>query len=234
MAMALGSQTQRYSLIAFAALCAAAQPVYVDAVEKRLGRDRPGRLLFEAESVTFMPARGEARRWTWPQVQRLELTAEGEVFLTLYRDVWWQAERDQRLHFSSSNLKQNTALAALLKARIGDRFIPRLALPQGGELWRAPAKLLRGWGGPEGEFVLNAEGWQFLSPEPGHSFSIDDRLTANISSFEPLLLSISVRGGRRQYELQLKEPLPPGVYDAWWQRLNRPRGLDLIPVGRLP
>lgn len=234
--MALRSQTKQFSLIVFLAAFAAAQPVEVAAAEKRLTRDRPGKLRFSDQAVTFSPSKGEVRQWTWPQVQRLELTAEGEVFLTLYRDVWWQAERDQRLHFVSKALTRNTALAAALKAQLGDRFIPRLALPQGAELWRAPAKLLHGWGGPEGSLVLNSEGWQFLSPEPGHSFSIEDRLTANISSSEPLRLSISARGGRQQYEFQLKEPLPPAVFDAWWQRLNRPRGLELISTtsGGLP
>jgi hypothetical protein len=202
------------------------------ATEKRLARDRPGRLRFSDAAVSFAPAKGEVRQWTYAQIQRLELTAEGEVFLTLYRDVWWQAERDQRLHFVSAELQRNTALAAALKAQLGDRFIPRLALAQGPELWRAPAKLLHGWGGPEGELVLNAEGWQFLSPESGHSFAIEDRLTANISTSEPLRLSISARGGKDQYEFQLKAPLPPGVYDAWWRRLNRPRGLDLISVSK--
>lgn len=228
--MAFRGQTQRYCLILILAAAAWAQPVEVNATEKRLAKDRPGKLLFSAEAVTFSPMKGEIRRWTWLQIQRLELTAEGEVLLALYRDVWWQAERDQRIRFTSKELKNAVSLAAALKGQLGDRFIPRLAVPQGVELWRAPAKLLHGWGGPEGEFVLNADGWQFISPESGHTFSVEDRLTANISSSEPLRLSVAARGGAEQYEFQLKTPLPPDVYDAWWHRLNRPRGLDLIPV----
>lgn len=232
--MAFGSQTQRCGLILLAAALAAAQPVDVGAIEKRLGKDRPGRLHFRAEGLSFSPVKGKTRQWTFAQIQRLELTAEGEVFLTLYRDVWWKAERDERLHFLTKGLADPAALSAALRSQLGERFVPRLPLAQGAEVWRAGAKLLRGWGGPEGDFVLNTDGWQFISPERGQSINVEDRLTANVSSSGDLQLSVATHGGQYEYEFQLKSPLPRDVYDAWWHRLNRPRGLDLIELKKEP
>lgn len=228
--MAFGNQTKRFCLILFVSAAACGQPFEMAATEKRLARNRPGILRLEGGAVTFAPAKGGKRRWTWDQIQRLEMTAEGDLHLVLYRDVWWQAERDQRLRFFSAGLKQQTGISAFLREKLGDRFLPRLAMPQGAELWRAPAKLLRGWGGPEGDLVLNEQGWQFLSPEPGQTLSIEDRLTANISSADPLELTADVRGAAGLCRFQLKEPLPQAVYDAWWRRLHRPRGLELIPA----
>lgn len=220
-------------LLAAAAL-APAQPVEVSAIEKRLGKDRPGKLHFRAEGLTFTPLKGKTRQWTFPQIQRLELTAEGEVFVTLYRDVWWKGERDERLHFLTRGLSDPAALAETLEAQLGERFIPRLWLSRGAEIWRAGAKLLRGWGGPEGDFVLTSDGWQFVSLERGQTITVEDRLTASISSSSDLQLSVATHGGARQYEFQLKVPLPRSVYDAWWHRLNRPRGLDLIQLEKEP
>lgn len=228
--MAFGSQAQRCGLILLAAALGSAQPVEVGAVEKRLGKDRPGRLHFSAEGLSFSPEKGKTRQWTFAQIQRLELTSEGEVFVTLYRDVWWKMERDERLHFQTKGLADSAALSAALRSQLGERFVPRLPLAQGAELWRAGAKLLRGWGGPEGDFVLNMDGWQFISPERGQSIHVDDRLTANVSSSGDLQLTVATHGGQHQYEFQLKSPLPRDVYDAWWRRLNRPRGLDLIEL----
>ncbi len=233
--MALGSQAQRFGMILLAAAALApALPVELNAVEKRLGRDRPGKLRFSVEGLAFSPLKGAARQWSFSQIQRLELTSEGELYMTLYRDVWWKGERDERLHFITTGLADPAALSETLNAQLGERFIPRLPLVRGAEIWRAGAKLLRGWGGPEGDFVLSSDGWRFVSPERGQSITTEDRLTAGISSSGDLQLSVATHGGARQYEFQLKVPLPRDVYDAWWLRLNRPRGLDLIQLEKEP
>ena len=201
-----------------------------DAVEKRLAKDRPGRLEFGAEALEFKPVKGEVRRWPYAEIQRLELTTEGELRLTLYRDVRWLADRDERLRFQAKGLTDAAGLARALRERMGERFVARVPLEQGNALWRGGAKLLRGWGGPEGEFVLESTGWRFESPERGQSISLEDRLTANVSSTGDLRLSVAASEGLGNYEFQLKTPLPRAVYDAWWQRLNRPRGLELNEV----
>lgn len=229
--MALRSKAKYCSLtmVLFAA-AAAAQSVGADAVEKRLARDRPGRLVFGADALEFQPFKGEARRWPYLEMQRLELTSEGEVRLTLYKDVRWQAERDERHRFQTKGLTDGAGLARTLRQRMGERFVARMPLEHGAALWRGGAKLLRGWGGPEGDFVLEATGWRFESPERGQSISLEDRLTANVSSTGDLQLSVAARDGLGNYEFQLKSPLPRMVYEAWWQRLNLPRGLELIEV----
>jgi hypothetical protein len=143
-------------------------------------------------------------------------------------------ERDERLHFLTKGLADPAALSAALRPQLGERFVPRLPLAQGAEIWRSGAKLLRGWGGPEGDFVLNAGGWQFISPERGQSISVEDRLTASISSSGDLQLSVAAHSAQSEYEFQLKSALPRDVYKAWWRRLNRPRGLDLIELKKGP
>jgi hypothetical protein len=231
--MALGSKTKYCGvMIVLLAAAAAAQSVGADAVEKRLAKDRPGRLTFGTDALEFEPLKGESRRWPYLEIQRLELTTEGEIRLTLYKDIRWKADRDERFRFQAKGLTDAGGLARTLRERMGERFVARIPLEGGNTVWRGGAKLLRGWGGPEGEFVLEAAGWRFESPERGQSISFEDRLTANISSTGELQLSVAARNGLGNYEFQLKTPLPSTVYEAWWHRLNRPRGLELIEVTR--
>jgi len=231
--MALGSKAKYCGLMTvLLAAAAAAQTVGADAVEKRLARDRPGRLVFGPEALEFQPQKGEVRRWPYLEMQRLELTTEGEVRLKLYKDARWKADRDERFRFQAKGLTDAAGLARTLRERMGERFVARIPLEEGTALWRGGAKLLRGWGGPEGEFVLETAGWRFESPERGQSISFEDRLTANVSSMGDLQLSVAARDGLGNYEFQLKTPLPRTLYEAWWHRLNRPRGLELIEVAK--
>ena len=99
--MAFGSQAKRCGMILLAAAAmAAAQNTETSAVEKRPGRDRPGRLAFRPDRFEFQPLKGGLRAWPYQEMRRLELTAEGEVRVTLYRDLWWQAARDQRIRLT--------------------------------------------------------------------------------------------------------------------------------------
>lgn len=178
--------------------------------------------------------KGKTRQWSFAQIQKLELTSKGEVFVTLYPDVGREMERDERLHFLTKCLAGPDALAAALRSQLGERFALRFAMAQGAKVWRSGAKLLRGRGGPEGDFVLKTDGWRFISPERGPSIHVEDRLTANVSSCGDLRLTVATHGGQYEYEFQLKSPLPRDVYGAWWHRLNGPRGLELIEVKTEP
>ncbi|MCL4842242.1 MAG: hypothetical protein KJZ79_10395 [Bryobacteraceae bacterium] len=226
--MAFGSQTKRLGVVALLA-CA---PLMAESLE--LGAEH-GRWRWRAEGVLRLDddglhfnAPGRRFMWKWVSIQRLELLRD-RVIVTGYRDEgWMRLYADEREEFRFTGTPDVEQLYAFTARRMDQRLVARLALPPREALWRVRVKLVRRGRGAHGELIIEPARVLFVAQGLGESRVWRDDEIDLISSSGPHQFSLTARPPDGNYEFQLKQALVPEQYEALWQRLNRPRGLELL------
>jgi hypothetical protein len=129
--------------------------------------------------------------------------------------VKWLAGRDRAFVFSGKDLDSSYPT---FREHLPRRFVPEVALNLHGALTTVAAKRIEGRSGFEGVLKFGEDLLVFQSegPRGSHTWNLDE--VENISSSDPLELTIASLG--TDYRLQLKQPLPEGVYNALWRKLN--------------
>jgi hypothetical protein len=181
--------------------------------------DEPGRLIVEDGGIRYTEAKLHKKphdyKWGWNDIQKLELEPD-RIEITTYKDVPWLGGRDRRFTFFGTNLESTYPI---LRERLPRRLIPKIAVNSGLDIVaEIPAKRLEGRGGFEGVLKIGEDRLVFQSESQGgsHTWNLDE--VQNISSSDPLELTIASLG--TDYRLQLKQPLPEGIYNALWRKLN--------------
>lgn len=206
-------------LLAFLAASAALQAVEFPVTHVHLRRDEPGRLQIEPDGIQYTETKSHKKpheyRWAWTDIQKLVLEPERLEIVT-YKDVKWLAGLDKKFEFRGEGLE---AAYPLLNKSLPRRLIPEIAVVAGlGLSVEVPAKRLEGRSGQEGLLRIGLEKIVFESSgkDGSHTWVLGE--VENISSSDPLELTIASLG--TDYRLQLKQPLPEGVYDGLWRKLN--------------
>jgi hypothetical protein len=208
-----------------------AQTIDYPVRHKRAAVDCGGRLTFEDTRIAYHGLCGKGDKeqlvtWSYEDAQRLELYP-ARIVLRGYPDRKWLAGADEVYDFRLEGKVELTPLYRHLRARMDDRLIARFPYAEGEPLWRIPAKLPAKWQGAQGTLALHEWGLVFASTKPGASRTWTDAALLNISSSHPRELAINT--AEAEFAFQLKRNLKPEEYDRLWFRLNRPRGLQLIP-----
>ena len=108
-----------------------------------------------------------------------------------------------------------------------ERFVAALADKQIRPEWRVPAKLVRLRGSAQGELLVSADVVVFRAvPETeSRSWRIAD--IESVASAGRFDLTLTTR--EREFHFDLKQALPEERYDELWRRINRARGLRILP-----
>jgi hypothetical protein len=216
--MALRSQKAIGGLILLSTVLAAAD---FPATHIHTRRDRPGILTVDENGISYTESERHKKphdyRWAWNDIQRLVL-APASIEITTYQDIGWQFGRDREFTFRG---KDFTPAYDLLRGRLPFRLVPEIALPVASPLAEIPAKRLDGLKGYEGLLLIGDHQIVFQSGTPGGSHTWVLPEVANISSSDPLDLTIASLG--TDYRIQLKQPLPEPVYNGLWRKLNARR-----------
>lgn len=213
--MALRSEATIGILIMACAMAAGAAEFPVRHVH--LKKDQPGTLTIGKDGIRFAEQAGKhphVYEWPWTRIQRLELSP-ARVTITTYEDVRWQAGRDRGFRFTGQGLD---AAYPLLREHLPRRFVPDVARMDFEAGARYPAKRLEGRSGHEGVLLAGADRLVFQSESANGSHTWIVSEIDNISSSDPMKLTILSLG--TDYELQLKQPMPEADYNALWRKLN--------------
>jgi hypothetical protein len=169
--------------------------------------------------------RGEpshSRSWTWENIQQLTLEAERLRVLT-YKDSKWKAGRDAEHVFAG---KLPAEVHAILRQRLGAKFVSAIAAAPADALWRIPVKLLERIGGSEGQLALTRDQLVYISNERCASRSWPIELIDSVSSansYELTVFTLERAGwtrGAREFRFQLKLPIREPQYQALWRAVN--------------
>jgi len=182
-------------------------------------RDQPGELQMESDGIRYTETTKHKNpheyRWTWNDIQKVVLQPDS-IEITTYKDVKWLAGRDQRFLFRGKGLD---AAWPLLRDVLPRRVVADIAtLTPAPPLLELPAKRLEGRGGHEGTLRIAADSIIFESATSSGSHTWLLKEVENISSSDPLELTIASLG--TDYRLQLKQTLPEAVYNDLWRKLN--------------
>jgi hypothetical protein len=213
--MALRSQTRIGIVIAAFTVTASATELTVG--HAHLRRNRPGVLTVDADGIRYVESvkkKPHTFRWAWDSIQKVALSSE-RIEITGYRDRKWLAGMDERETFSGTGLE---VLYSTLRQHLPRRLVPELARTDFEVQASFPAKKQDGFGGSEGVLLLGRDRLVFRSDarRGSHTWILEE--VDNISSSDPLQLTVSSLGA--EYRLQLKKPLPETVYNELWRRLN--------------
>lgn len=212
--MALRSQAIFVCLV-FAPLVSAAD---FEVRHVHLRHDQLGTLSISSEGIAFHEAKPGKRphdfRWTWEDIERLTLFPD-RLEITTYKDVRWQLGRDGEFAFTGKELD---AAYPLLQGRLPRRLVLEVARTEFAVAQRIPAKRLEGRGGYEGTLLFGPGHIVFesLLPRGSHTWVLDE--VDNISSSDPLELTVSSLGS--DYRFQLKQRLPDDLYQGLWRAVN--------------
>jgi hypothetical protein len=146
--------------------------------------------------------------WTWNDIERL----------TLYPDrveiVTWKRNRPILAGTYTFKAKDAEALYPLFREKLPRRFIPEVARTD----FEASARLPAVRDGQEGTLLVGADRLVFESEgaKGSHTWVMGE--IENVSTADPLELTISSLA--TDYRLKLKQPLPEGLYNDLWRKLN--------------
>lgn len=229
--MACGSEKTGLSLIV---LALAADPAALDfpARHRHCRGGCAGVLSLEVQGVAFRqagaPKKPHVWRWSWQDIQRLEVGDDRRVQVRTYRDSRLRLGRDVAYEFRLDGSPDLGVAWQLLRNVTDARFVARTAMPGEPLQWELPAKSLLRTGGVEGVLRVYPDRLIFAASRPGESRTWRDSDIALLSSSGPSHLSLAAEAGGETCEFQLRQSLSPERHVRFWLRLESRRGLNLL------
>ncbi len=234
--MACGSEKTGLSVIVLAVLAAPAAALDFPARHNHWRGGCAGILTLDAGGAAFRQIGAKKQphqgRWSWDDIQRLEIGDNRQVRVRTYRDSRVWLGRDIEHEFLLDGSPDLAPAYELLRTVAGARVVARLAAPGAKLEWELPAKRIRKTGGALGVLRVFEDRVVFAAEKPGESRTWLDPDIAVLSSSGPLHLSVTAAGTGESYEFQLRRSLAPERYERLWLRLEAPRGLRLLHEGK--
>lgn len=194
-----------------------------------------GVLAVTADGVSFSGAKKHAWSWKFDDIEQLEVS-DRAIRVTTYHDRLSRLGMDQTETFELQPGQNPRTAYDRLRVRLDQRFVAALADNGAAPLaWEMPAKLLGTVKGSEGMLQVAADRivYKTAAREKSRTWRLSD--IDNISRTGPFRLTVvtfergrAQYGDRREFNFQLKRPLPDAQYDALWQQLNQNRGLKIL------
>lgn len=193
-----------------------------DAVRKKaLWPDAEGRIVISEEVIEFRKDNPEnSLSWRYGDIQHFDRISRTEIKILTYEDVAWKLGKDRSYRFLLVSGELEDALFEQIIAKIGRPATDRVVDDAPEEASRLPVKLLKMFGGSEGELVFGESAIFYLSDKAKDSreWRIDrdiesvwalNRYELELHVYESLRRSFS---STRVYRFQLKKPLDPELY----------------------
>ena len=204
---------------------AAGPPFELSVHRDRLLGDTDGILVITDQGVEFRAANPKkSRHWDFAAVKQFRIVP-GAITVETYEDGEpIVLGRDRTWMFKVTG-QIPPELVAFLLARV-DRPIATAVMPPLPEtpLGAALVKNDRTSRGSDGTLALYDTGLAYMTPSEGQARFWRFRDIFAVLMLDPYRLQVlAYEGGSgttRTFTFELKQPLPPGMYDALWQRVN--------------
>jgi len=196
--------------------------------QDRLFGSTPGTLVVTEDGVEFRAATPKvSRRWEYPALKQIRILSPTRITLDTYEDRdLLHLGTDRSYAFEVTGVIAGDLVAFLL-ARV-ERPIVTAVMPPlpSAPLFRALVKHARGGRGSEGALLFYDTGLAYTANRDDDARFWRFRDIFAVLALDPFRLQVlAYEGGSgetRPFTFDLKETLPAGMYDALWQRVNRP------------
>ncbi|MBI4891976.1 MAG: hypothetical protein HY821_15225 [Acidobacteria bacterium] len=230
--MELRTETATLGIVALLVLAAPVAAAEFPARHDHWRRGCAGLLHIEPDGISFSEISNKKPehqlKWTWADIQQLEIGDGRMVRVLSYHDRPWLAGKDQPFDFYLDGKPDLLPVYELLRTKLDQRFVARLADMSGTPLWQLPVKELNAIKGTQGTLAVFDHRVVYQSSRPWASRTWRDSDLESISTAGPFQLTVRTLEKNGTFEFQLRQPLPEERYQALWLRLNRPKGLSLI------
>lgn len=212
---------------------AAAQPPFELAVRQdRFLGSTAGTLLIGDDGIEFRTRdRSKARQWDYEALKQVRIVSPTRVTLETYEDrgrLRFGADRTYAFEVPGSIPE---SVVAFLLERL-DRPIVTAVMPPlpAVALFRVAVKNASSRKGSDGTLLLYDSGIAYVTEREGQARFWRFRDVYGALALDRYRLQVlAYEGGSgetRSFTFELKTELPPGMFDAIWQRVNAPRKGD--------
>ncbi len=208
------------SVLFLAVQLAAAQTWQSPARWRRLPRSIPGTLSIANDAVEFHSAKANLR-WPYPEIATFDLLTPNTLVLTGYSNRPWHQPGDRRYRFDLAGPLSPT-LAAELARRVAKPSRNGEPLAASPALATVPARHRTAFGGSNGILHFTGDGIAYTTPSAKESRAwrwADIQSLAHSSPYQ-----FRIAAFRETFDFELKQPLPPSLFDRLWDRVNTPGG----------
>lgn len=198
-----------------------------------LKRGRSGTLSIDAAGLAFASPGSPPRRWSFQEIERLDISPRF-IVLTSY---------ENRRHHEPGNRRYRFELQSEFPPQLAAEVVAQLGKPsrnadpdRGAESFAAiPAKHPTHFGGANGELRFSTRGIDFMTTAAGDTRAWRWSDIQTIANPDPY--HFRVAGYLETYEFELKQPMPPQLFDRLWayvygQGLNLPEGAGEVGHAR--
>ncbi len=190
-------------------------------------KDCRGVLKITPDGVEYAAGKAkDSRKWKFENIRTFEVKSPTEISLVTYEDQKRWFGKDKVFEFTLLDKKATPELSTFLLNHV-KRPLEIAIIPEDAEqaAFEIPVKHLRTITGSQGVLRIYNDKIVYQTPTKGDSrywrisdiqrFSQPDRYRLQIVSYLP-----KTGGPNEDYNFQLFEDLPPGVYDYLWVRLH--------------
>lgn len=220
-------------VVAFASVPAAADaqpPFELSARQDRFLGGTPGTLVIGDGGIEFRtPDRTKARHWDYEALKQVRILSPTRVTLETYEDrgrLRFGADRAYAFEVPGSIPESVVAflLDRLDRPTVTAVMPPLPATP----LFRVGVKNASARKGSDGTLLLYDSGIAYVTEREGQARFWRFRDVYGVLALDRYRLQVlAYEGGSgetRSFTFELKNSLPPGMFDAIWQRVNSPIG----------
>lgn len=208
---------------------AAGPPFELSARRDALVGGAQGTLVIDQDEIAFRsPARNESRRWGYANLKQIRILSAKRIVLDTYEDRGaLHLGRDRSFTFDTVS-PIPPELVAFLLARV-DRPMVTAVMPPfpPAPMFGTQVKHARAGRGSEGALLFYDTGLAYVTGRDGDARFWRFRDVYAVLMLDRYRLQIlAYEGGSseiRTFTFELKTALPPGMYDALWQRVNARR-----------
>jgi len=190
-------------------------------------KDCRGVLKINSDGIMYMARKGkDIRKWTFEDIRTLEIVSPTKISIVTYEDQKRWLGKDKVFEFDLGDKKATPELSALLLNYV-QRPMKLAVIPdiQEKPQYEIPVKHLHAISGTRGMLRIYSDKVVYTTAVAGDSrfwrmrdierFSRPDRFRFQIVSYLP-----QTGGPNENYDFQLMQDLPEGVYDYLWVRLH--------------
>jgi hypothetical protein len=190
-------------------------------------KDCRGVLKINSEGVEYAATKAkDSRKWKFDNIRTFEVKSPTEISLVTYEDQKRWLGKDKVFEFTLLDKKATPELSSFLLGHV-KRPMELVVFPEDSEkpVFEIPVKHLRSITGTQGVLRIYNDKVVYQTAAKGDSrywrisdierFSQPDRFRFQIVSYLP-----KAGGPTEDYNFQLFEDLPQGVYDYLWVRLH--------------
>jgi hypothetical protein len=185
-----------------------------------------GVLTVASEGVSFRGAKKHSWTWTWDDIEQLT-AGDQQIRVITYRDRLLRLGAGEEERFVLLPEQNTRPVLSSLRQHLGQKFVE--AVPGDAHGFEIPVKLQGTMKGLSGVVVIVGDAVVFRTDALDKSRTWHLADIDNIARTGPHSLTIvTFERGRREFNFQLKRPLPDAQYEELWLRLNQNKGLKIL------